>query len=110
MHQYVVDELKGNEIERVFAYLEKSCQKSAIDNLFWLELPDDILTPIQYEHRDCRPFCIGIEVTEDKVVFEMLVRSRKKLRCNCIAYASTQQRQFILNFVDALLKESDIKA
>ncbi len=110
MQQYIVDELRGNEIERIIAYLKRSCEKSALDNLFWLELPDDILTPLQYEHRDCRPFCIGIEVAEDKVIFEMLVRSRQKLRCSCISYASNQQRQFILNFADTLLKESDIKA
>ncbi len=110
MQQYVVDELRENEIQRILAYLEKNCEKSELDNLFWLTLPDDILTPIQYQHRDCSPFCIGIEVNEDKVIFEMLVRSRKKLRCNCISYATGQQRQFILNFADILLRESDIKA
>ncbi len=110
MQQYVVDELRSGEIERITNYLEKSCERSTIDNLFWLKLPDDLLTPVQYEHKGCSPFCIGIEVTEDKVVFEMLVRSRKRLRCNCISYANAQQRQFILNFIDTLLKETEITA
>ncbi len=69
MQQYVVDELRGAEIERIMAYLEKNCERSALDNLFWLKLPDDLLNPTQYEHKECGPFCVGIEVTEDKVVF-----------------------------------------
>ncbi len=108
MLQFVVDELRPNEIERIVAFLEKSCKKSELDNLFWLYLPDDLLTPVQYQHKDCKPFCAGIEVTEDKVIFEMLIRSRSRLRCNCISYATDQQRQFILNFVDTVLKEAEI--
>ncbi|NPA95647.1 MAG: hypothetical protein GXO58_09510 [Thermodesulfobacteria bacterium] len=109
MRQYVVDELRSEEIEKITSYLEKSCERSALDNLFWLKLPDDILTPTQYGHKDCGPFCVGIEVTEDKMIIEMLIRSRKKLRCNCISYATNQQRQFILNFADTLLKEAGIE-
>ncbi len=110
MQQYVVDELRTSEIMRITDYLEKSCERSTLDNLYWLKVPDDLLTSVQYEHKDCSPFCVGIEVTDDKVVVEMLIRSRKKLRCSCIAYASNQQRQFILNFVDTLLRESEITA
>ncbi len=108
MRQYVVDELRKGELDRVKQYLEKQCEPGGVDRLYWLEIPDDLLSDIQIDHRDCRPFCIGIEVTDDSVVFEMLIRSRQKLRCSCIAYASEQQRQFILNFADRLVKETEI--
>ena len=110
MHQYVIDELRKGEVDKITNYLKKYCEKSDLDNLFWLRLPDDLLTPTQYEHKECGPFWAGIEVTEESVVFEMLIRSRNKLRCSCISYASTQQRQFILNFADKLLKDIEITA
>ena len=108
MRQYVVDELRKNEIERVAQYLNTKCEAGGVNRLYWLQIPDDLLSEVQLRHRDCAPFCIGVEITEDSVIFEMLVRSRQKLRCSCIAYASDQQRQFILNFADRLLRETEI--
>ncbi len=108
MRQYVVDELRKNEIERAEQYLSNKCDEGGVNRLYWLQIPDELLSETQLEHRDCAPFCAGIEVTEDSVVFEMLVRSRQKLRCSCIAYASEEQRQFIMNFADRLLRETDI--
>jgi len=110
MRQYVVDELRKNEIERVTSYLEKYCESGGVNRLFWLQLPKELLSDVQAEHKECGPFCIGIEVTDDSVVFEMLVRSRKKLRCSCIAYASDQQRQFILSFADKMIRETEVGA
>ncbi len=110
MQQYVIDQLRESEIERIKGFLEKNAEKSELDNLFWLQIPDDLLSSIQCEHRDCWPFCAGIEVTDDAVIFEMLVRSRKKIRCKCIGYATQQQRQFILNFCDKMLSETEVQA
>ncbi len=110
MRQYVVDELRKNELERVEQYLKNHCEAAGVNRLYWLKIPDELLSDIQAEHKDCAPFCIGIEITDDSVVFEMLVRSRQKLRCSCISYASEQQRGFILNFADRLVKETEIGA
>jgi len=108
MRQYVIDELRKYEVDRIRQYLEKNCEPGGIDRFYWLRMPDDMLTQVQYEHKDCAPFCSGIEVTEDSVIFEMLVRSRKNIRCSCVAFATDHQRQFILNFVDRLLKDTEI--
>ncbi len=111
MRQYVVDELRKNEIERVEQYLSRTCQEGGVNRLYWLPIPDDLLSEEQAKHvKDCGPHCIGIEITEDSVVFEMLVRSRKKLRCSCITYASEQQRNFILQFADRLVRETEVGA
>ena len=110
MRQYVVDELRKNELERVEQYLENHCEPGGIGSLYWLQIPDDLLSEVQLDHNGCAPFCIGIEVTDNSVVFEMLVRSRQKLRCSCIAYASGRQRQFILDFADRLVRETEIGA
>jgi len=108
MRQYVIDELRKHELERATRYLEEHCEPGGVNRLYWLQIPDDLLSGLQIEHSSCAPFCIGIEVTDDSVVFEMLVRSRQKLRCSCIAYASESQRQFILGFADRLIRETEI--
>jgi hypothetical protein len=44
-----------------------------------------------------------------QVSFELLVRSSQILRCNCIAYATREQRDFILAFADSMLEKLDIQ-
>lgn len=107
MRQYVIDELDSETIERVRNYLDSHCEKSALGNLYWLRIPDDMLSPDQYSHGSCQPHCVGIELGDRFVNFEMLVRSRNSLKCNCIAYVTPQQRQFILSFIDRLTGETD---
>ena len=108
VRQYIIDELGSDAIKRVSDYLQGHCESSGLNNLFWLQMPEDILSPEQYSHKACQPHCVGIEVGDKFVSFEMLVRSRNSLKCNCIAYATPQQREFILSFADRLAKETGI--
>ncbi len=108
MRQYVIDELRPHETERIRKYLEGSCEPSELGGLYWLCIPDDLLSPVQYEHNSCQPHCAAIEIGGDYVKFEMLIRSRRKIRCNCVHMATPQQRNFILSFADRVLTDLDI--
>ncbi len=110
MRQYVVDELRPEERERIKEYLDTYCELSDVKGLYWIRLPDDILSPIQCEHRDCRPYCAAVELGDKWVKFEMLIRSRKKIRCKCVGFATPQQRNFLFSFIDALISETGIMA
>jgi hypothetical protein len=46
-----------------------------------------------------------VELGDDFVRFELLIRSRQTMRCACIGYATRQQRDFILAFADRLVEE-----
>lgn len=109
MRQYVVDELRADEVEKIKEYLDKYCDLSDMVGLYWLKIPGDILSPTQYEHKSCQPHCSAIELGDKWVKFEMLVRSRQKIRCECVCYATTQQRTFLLSFVDNLLDKTGIR-
>ena len=109
MRQYVVDELRADEVEKIKEYLDKYCDLSDMVGLYWLKIPGDILSPTQYEHKSCQPHCAAIELGDKWVKFEMLVRSRQKIRCECVCYATTQQRTFLLSFVDNLLDKTGIR-
>ncbi|MGQ9745372.1 MAG: hypothetical protein ACUVQV_05155 [Dissulfurimicrobium sp.] len=108
MRQYMVDELRQEELNRIRNYLELNCEPSGLGGLYWLHIPEAYLSKTQLEHKSCLPFCTAIEIGSSWVKFEMLIRSRKKIRCNCIAFATSKQRQFILEFADRLLITNNI--
>ncbi len=109
MRQYVVDELRPQEVERIRRYVEDTCEPAGIGGIYWLRMPEDLLSPTQYEHKPCQPHCSAIEIGDRYIKFEMLVRSRMKIRCQCVQMATLQQRNFILAFADKMLDELAIK-
>jgi hypothetical protein len=109
MRQYVIDELHHDEVQKIRQYLEERCDQAGIGNILWLNMPEEHLTPDQKKHEACAPHVVGIEIMEDAVSFEMLVRSRNRMRCECIGFATSRQRDFILGFVDEMIRETGLK-
>ena len=110
MRQFLVDELTREERANIDSYLKRTLKPGPIEGLFWLAVPPDLIGAEQTGHEECGPFYFAIELTEDSLRFEFLVRSQANLHCSCIAYASTLQRDFVLKFVDTLLAEECIRA
>ena len=44
-----------------------------------------------------------------QVDFELLIRSRRIMRCNCIRYADKKQRDYLIDYADRMLEDLDIK-
>ena len=110
VRQYQLDEISKSDIPRVREYLNEHAQAARLEDIWWVDLPEDLLSPEQFDHANCRPFRFAVEVGEPKVGdsflrFEFLIRSREKMRCTCIDYATRQQRDFILAFADRLVEE-----
>ena len=106
MRQFVIDELSPMECDNIDSYLKRSLKHGPMIGLYWLQLPDDLLSPTQQEHKEEHgPFHLAIEVTNKAVKFEFLVRSQVNLHCSCIAHATAIQRQFVLDFIDQMLSE-----
>ena len=110
MRQFLIDELSILERDNLDSYLKRSLKPGPMDGIFWIELPDDLLGEAQRGHEQCGPFYLGVELEEKKLCFELLVRSQSNLHCTCIAYATEVQRQFVLDFIDKMLAEEQIKA
>lgn len=110
MRQFVIDELSILERDNLESYLKRSLKPGPMAGIFWIELPDDLLAEAQRGHDPCGPFYLGVELTEKKLCFELLVRSQSNLHCTCIAYATSVQRQFVLDFIDRMLDEERIRA
>jgi hypothetical protein len=104
MRQYLLDEITRQDIPRVREYLDQHAQAAGLEDIWWVDLPEDLLSPEQFSHRDCQPFRFAVELGQNFVRFEFLIRSLQTMRCSCIGYATRQQRDFILAFADRLVE------
>lgn len=106
MRQFVIDELSPMESDNIDSYLKRSLKRGPMIGLYWIQLPDDLLSETQRDHNeDHGPFHLGVELTNSAVKFEFLVRSQVNLHCACIAHATPAQRQFVLDFIDKMVTE-----
>jgi hypothetical protein len=109
MRQILLDEIPKKEMEPVRDYLRTQTWPSGLEEIFWLELPADLLGPVQWEHRACGPHYLAIEVGKDFIKFEFLVRARNKFRCDCVRYANPAQENFLIRFAQTLIEKLDLK-
>ena len=105
MRQYMLDEIARGDLPRVREYLQEHALASRLNDIWWVDLPEDLFSPEQFEHRQCRPFRFAVELGDNFVRFEFLIRSDQTMRCACIGYATRQQRDFILAYADRLVEE-----
>jgi len=109
MKQYVIDELRPADFNKIKEFLDEACESSDLDHLYWFRLADEILTPVQIEHKECYPFYFAVELESDWISFELLVRTRNRVRCDCMAYATEDQRNWLIQSVDAAFARLNIK-
>ncbi len=110
MRQFVIDELSKEERDNLDTYLKKTLKEGGMLGMFWLAIPDDLLAEAQQGHEECGPFFFGFDLAKDKLIVELLVRSKSNLHCTCISYATRAQRDFLLDFLDRMLVEEQIRA
>ncbi len=103
MKQYVIDELRPEDYEKVKAYLDEHFGNSGVAGLYWIPLEPELLGSIQAEHSECQPHYFAIELLESRIACELLVRTRNRIHCACICYADTRQRSWIMDCLDAIL-------
>jgi hypothetical protein len=108
MKQYVIDELRLQDHQKVKQYLDEQFGPAEIGGIYWVPLAEEALSEIQKQHGDCRPFYVAIELQEDKLALELLVRTKSRIRCDCIRYADADQRIWIMDLIDAMLERLDI--
>ncbi|MDM8552909.1 hypothetical protein QUF72_22710 [Desulfobacterales bacterium HSG2] len=109
MKQYVIDELRFQDYEKIRAYLDMNFGAAEIGGIYWIPLDPDTLTDVQKAHTGCQPFYFAIELEEGRIACELLVRTQNKIRCDCISYADETQRNWFIRRVDAMFDELEIK-
>lgn len=108
MKQYVIDQLRLPDYRKLKRHFDENLEKSTISGIYWLTVDNQLLTQTQAKHHECRPFFFALELEENRLSCELLVRTQQKIRCDCIRYADAQQRTWLLEIVDGILEKLDI--
>ena len=109
MKQYVIDELRLKDYELVKVYLEENFSSSDVDGVYWIQLDPSILTKIQVEHTGCQPFYFAVELEPNVITFELLIRTKNRIRCDCMGYATEKQRNWLIRLADSIFDTLEIK-
>ncbi len=109
MRSYLVDEISPSQKEKIKAYLIEHALSSDLNEIFWVKLPDDLLTEAQSKHRDCHPYVFAIELGRDWIKAECLIRSLNNMKCEAQAYCDPRQWVFITKFVHGIIKDLGIQ-
>ena len=105
MKQYVIDELRLEDYGKLKKYLDDTFEVDTLEGLYWLKINDTLLGPVQKQHQDCQPFYLAMELEEHRLTCELLVRTRNRIRCNCIAYADKVQFEWAVQLIDNIFKD-----
>ena len=108
MKQYVIDQLRLEDYHPLKQYMDERFDGSGVGGLYWVPLNADLYGYVQQAHGDCHPFYFAVELTEERMSCELLVRTTQRMRCDCVAYASTEQRNWIIDTMDAVLEKLGI--
>lgn len=105
MKQYVIDELRPTDYQKLKAFLDDKWGTAEFGGVYWIPLVTDQLGTTQTEHESCQPFHFALELEPTRLSCELLVRTRQRIRCDCIAYASEKQRNWIIGYLDDILEK-----
>lgn len=108
MRSYLIDEISSSDSEKINTFLKENATFSNINGLFWVNIPEDLLSGTQFQHKDCRPYAFAVELGEDWVKLEFLVRSMKNMQCTCSGYCTKPQQNFIINFALGMLEQLSV--
>jgi len=108
MKQYVVDELRPLDYTVIKSHLDERIGASGMPGLYKLPIDPEMLTAVQRHHTHCQPFYFAIDLEPSRMACELLVRSDQKIRCNCIGYATENQRNWLIQLTDMMLDQLKI--
>lgn len=115
MRAYSIEDLSPVEFTTVTKALEEAGFKAPIEDMYFFELPDSLLSETQREHDGCGPFVLALETGMTApadaggtgwLKLELLVRGRARIRCECICYAGREQREAMIDFLDAFVHKA----
>ena len=68
-----------------------------------------MLTSVQADHCDCAPHVFALKLEQTLLACELLVRTQKHIKCDCMAYATKDQRNWLIDQIDAMLEKLAIR-
>jgi len=110
MKQYVIDELRPLDYEKIKQYFDEHIGPADMGDLYWIPMDTAFHTEVQASHTDCHPLYFAIQLSETSIIAELLVRTKSRVRCDCISYATDEQFLWLVHYVNAIFERLGIMA
>lgn len=109
MRGYHITDLTAEDVGRITERLRAMGLDAGLEGLYWLPVPPSLFSAVQREHlADCGPYVMGLEVNDDSLSLEFLVRARGILRCACVHYAAPELEAHMMRYLDDLLSQLSV--
>lgn len=109
MRTYSIDQLRDADTKIFRERLTEAGLQGGIAGIFWLPVPDSLLTATQMEHKsECGPYYLALDVDDEALHLELLVRGMGRITCQCVSFASEALRDHMIAYVEDSLRELDI--
>jgi hypothetical protein len=109
MKQYVIDELRPADQEKIKKYLDAHFGPAEMGGIYWIPVDAPLYNETQAAHAECHPLYFAVELGETALTAELLVRTKNKIRCDCICYATPDQFLWLVRVMDAIFERLEIK-
>lgn len=109
MKSYLIDEISPSDMKRVREELERRGLMSGLADIFWVRVPEELLSETQLLHRGCAPHVFAMEAAKDRIKAEFFVRSLQNMTCACNALFTPPQIHFAMSYADRLLEELGVR-
>ncbi len=109
MRNYLLEDIYKEDLKKITEALKELKFTGGLDGIFYIPVPENLLQDEQKEHLgECGPYFMALEVLENELKLELLVRARNKLRCSCVCYATPEQRNHMLDYLDNFINDLEI--
>lgn len=108
MKQYVIDEIRPADRKSLKDWLDEHFGPPALGDIYWYPIEPGMYTSQQSAHVECHPMCVSLHLQPEALACEFLVRTKNRIRCDCIGYATAVQRDWIIETIDALFERLGI--
>lgn len=108
MKQYVIDEIRSADHEKIKSYLDAEFGPAEMGSIYWIAVPEEVLNEVQIAHKPCQPFFFALDLEPERLSCELLIRTRRHVRCDCISYATESQRNWLISVLDAVFEKLEI--
>jgi hypothetical protein len=110
MKQYIIDELRPEDQEKIKQYLDDHFGPVEMGTLYWIPLDPSLYSETQATHSNCHPLYFVVQLRASALVAELLVRTKNSIRCDCICYANNDQFMWLMHYVDSIFERLEIIA
>jgi len=108
MKQYQIDQIRLNDYSKIKEYMDENHGPVELDSIYWIPLPEHLYNDLQLKHSSCHPMYFVIDLQESCLSCEFLIRTRNRIRCECIQYANGDQRNYLIAFVDHIFENTGV--